>query len=150
MSVCLFVLLLYVLVNSYGHYGKSVHLTTLFFWASLNKLLTSTSCTTFPCNWQKPFLNDSFSGREENDRRNYFMIHLHESIGPDRERTWDPWICSQTCIVTNCPTQPGISESNKNQFSYLSTKTYVVGSHKNRLNVTVLLSTQNIYVKIDG
>ena len=28
-------------------------------------------------------------------------------------------------------------------FSYLSTKTYVVGTQKNRLNETVLLSTQN-------
>ena len=40
-------------------------------------------------------------------------------------------------------------------FSYFSTKTYVVGSQKNRLNEMrlnemVLLSTQNIYVKIDG
>ena len=29
-------------------------------------------------------------------------------------------------------------------FSYFSTKTYVVGTQKNRLNKTVLLSTQNI------
>ena len=28
--------------------------------------------------------------------------------------------------------------------SYISTKTYVVGTQKNRLNETVLLSTQNI------
>ena len=36
-------------------------------------------------------------------------------------------------------------------FFYFSTKTYVVGTQKNHLNVTVLLSTQNIqYVKIDG
>ena len=32
----------------------------------------------------------------------------------------------------------------KNKFSYFSTKTYVVGTQKNRLNETVLLSTQNI------
>ena len=31
----------------------------------------------------------------------------------------------------------------KNNF-YFSTKTYVVGTQKNRLNETVLLSTQNI------
>ena len=30
------------------------------------------------------------------------------------------------------------------QFSYFSTKTYVMGAQKNRLNETVLLSTQNI------
>ena len=27
--------------------GRSVHITALFFWASLNKQLTSTSCTYF-------------------------------------------------------------------------------------------------------
>ena len=48
--------------------GGLVHLTTLFSWASLNKCLTSTACTYF-CS-QQPFLNDSFSGREENDRGN--------------------------------------------------------------------------------
>ena len=36
--------------------------------------------------------------KEENDRRNHFMINLHESMGPDRDRTRDPWICSQTRI----------------------------------------------------
>ena len=30
------------------------------------------------------------------------------------------------------------------KFSYFSSKTYVVGTQKNRLNETVLLSTQNI------
>ena len=34
------------------------------------------------------------------------------------------------------------------QFSYFSTKTYVVGTQKNRLNETVLLSTQNICKKL--
>ena len=33
---------------------------------------------------------------------------------------------------------------NKNLFFYFSTKTYVVGTQKKRLNETVLLSTQNI------
>ena len=32
----------------------------------------------------------------------------------------------------------------KNYFSYFSTKTYVVGTQKNRLNETVLLRNQNI------
>ena len=31
----------------------------------------------------------------------------------------------------------------ENYYAYFSTKTYVVGTHKNRLNDTVLLSTQN-------
>ena len=30
----------------------------------------------------------------------YFMINLHESMGPDQERTCNPWICSQTCICS--------------------------------------------------
>ena len=34
------------------------------------------------------------------------------------------------CVTENC-------------FSYFSTKTYVVGTQKNRLDETVLLSTQN-------
>ena len=36
----------------------------------------------------------------------------------------------------------------KSYFSYFSTKTYVMGTQKNRLNETVLLSAQ-IYVKTD-
>ena len=35
------------------------------------------------------------------------------------------------------------------EFSYFSTKTYVVGTQKNSLNETVLLSTQNTCL-IDG
>ena len=38
--------------------------------------------------------------RPENDRRNHFMINLHESMGPDRDRTRDPWNCSQTRICS--------------------------------------------------
>ena len=34
----------------------------------------------------------------------------------------------------------------KNYFSYFSTKIYVVGPQKNRLNETVLLSTQNRFL----
>ena len=33
-------------------------------------------------------------------------------------------------------------------FSYFSTKIYVVGTQKNRLSVTVLLSSQNICIKL--
>ena len=35
-------------------------------------------------------------------------------------------------------------------FSYFSSKTYVVGTQKNRLNETVLLSTQNTCVQLIG
>ena len=38
----------------------SVHLTTLFFLARLNKRLTA---LTFACNWQQPFLDESAEGR---------------------------------------------------------------------------------------
>ena len=34
----------------------------------------------------------------ENDRRNYFMINPHKSMGPDRDRIRNPWICSQAHI----------------------------------------------------
>ena len=37
------------------------------------------------------------SRREENGRRNYFMINLRESMGPGPDQTRNPWICSQTC-----------------------------------------------------
>ena len=43
--------------------GRSVHLTTLISWASLNKQLTSNRAHTFACNWQQPFMNDSAEGR---------------------------------------------------------------------------------------
>ena len=38
----------------------------------------------------------------------------------------------------------------KNQFSYFSTKIYVVGTKKNRLIETVLLSTQKHMLKLIG
>ena len=44
---CLLVLLLYVPVNSYGHYETVSSPNHTFSWASLNKRLTSTSCTYF-------------------------------------------------------------------------------------------------------
>ena len=69
----------------------SVHLTTLFpgqAWLSGQPVLHA---HTFACNWQA-FLNQ----RKENDHRNYFIINLHESMGPGRDRTLDPWICSWT------------------------------------------------------
>ena len=77
--------------------GRSVNLTTLFSWASLNKQLTSTSCTYF-CLQLTTTILEWFSGREEIDRRNYFMLNLHKSMGPGGDRTRIPWICSQTRI----------------------------------------------------
>ena len=48
--------------------------------------------------------------------------------------------------------RPLAKSAYQNYFFYFSTKTYVVGAQiqKNRLNETVLLSIQNIYVKTDG
>ena len=43
-----------------------------------------------------------FSGKEENDLRNYFMINLHESMEQGRDRTGHPWICSQTPKTRIC------------------------------------------------
>ena len=40
------------------------------------------------------------SVHKENDRRNYFIISLHESMGPGLDRTHDLWICSQTRICS--------------------------------------------------
>ena len=71
-------------VNSYGHCGRVSSLNHTFSWAGLSKRLTK-RC---------------ISGREENDCRNYFMINLHESMGPGRDQTRGPWICSQTRICS--------------------------------------------------
>ena len=89
-------------VNSYGHGGTVSSPNHTFSWASLNKQLTSTSCTYFRLLLTTNLL-EWFSGREENDRRNYFMINLHKSMGPGRDRTRDPWICNQTSI--SCQTR---------------------------------------------
>ena len=40
---------------------------------------------------------------EDNDHRNYFMIHLQHCMGPGRDQTCDPWICSQTSISSQLP-----------------------------------------------
>ena len=84
-------------VNSYGYGRTGSSPNHTLFWASLNKLLTSTPCTYFRLYLTTTFL-EWFSGREENDCRNYFMINLHKSMGPGLDRTHDPWICNQTRI----------------------------------------------------
>ena len=40
--------------------------------------------------------------------------------------------------------RPLVKSANEKIFFFISTKTYVVGTQKNRLDETVLLSTQNI------
>ena len=88
-------------VNSYGHGGTVSSPNHTFSWTSLNKQLTSTSCTYF-CLCLTTTLLEWFNEREEKDCRNYFMINYHESKRPDWDRTPNPWICSQThiCCLT--------------------------------------------------
>ena len=90
--------------------GRSVHLTTLVSWASLNKQLTSNRAHTFACNWQQPFMNDSAEGR----RMTVEIISWSIST-----KVWDragielatPWsavsFASVTRHVTDCATRPG-------------------------------------------
>ena len=53
------------------------------------------------------------------------------------------YLCQVTCL------RPLVnSVYRKKYFSYFSTKTYVVGSQKNRLNELVLLSPQNICFRL--
>ena len=101
-TVCLFGLILKHPSQQLSHARTVTSPNYTFSWASLTKRLTSTSCThSFACNSQKKtFLNQRKGGEwpEENDRRNYFMINLHESMGPGYNRTRGPLICSLTCI----------------------------------------------------
>ena len=90
--------------------GRSVHLTTLFSWASLNKQLTSNRAHTFVCNWQQPFMNDSAEGR----RMTVEIISWSIST-----KVWDRAgielatpgsavsFASVTRHVTDCATRPG-------------------------------------------
>ena len=91
--------------------GRSVHLTTLFSWASLNKQLTSNRGHTFACNWQQPFMNDSAEGR----RMTIEIISWSIST-----KVWDRAgielatpgsavsFASVTRHVTDCAMRPGI------------------------------------------
>ena len=90
--------------------GRSVHLTTLFSWASLNKQLTSNRAHTFACNWKQPFMNDSAEGR----RMTVEIISWSIST-----KVWDRAgielatpgsavsFASVTRHVTDCATRPG-------------------------------------------
>ena len=69
-------LMFYIPVNSYGHVETaSSPIITLFSWACLTKQNLQYLVHILSLS----FLNQ---GKEENDRRNYFMIKLHKSIGP--------------------------------------------------------------------
>ena len=81
--------------------GWSVHLTTF-----LGKLEQAVNQLFMHILSLVTHSNPSWMNQqEENDRRNYFMINLHESImygtgAPGRYQTRDPWICSQTGICS--------------------------------------------------
>ena len=62
-------------------------------------------------------------GLKENSTRNYFINDIHA------------YALSNPLVK---------SAYQKKKFSYFSTKTYALGTLKNHLNETVLLSTQNI------
>ena len=52
-------------------------------------------------------------------------------------------ICSAKFLGLQSKNRPPDKSVPENYFSYFSTKTYIVGTQKNRLDETVLLSTQN-------
>ena len=98
-TVCLFVFLLYVPSQQLWSLRDSQFTLPHFFLGRLEQAVNSNSCTYFRLLLTTTIL-EWISGREENDRRNYFMINLHKSMGPGVDRTQDPWICSQTCICS--------------------------------------------------
>ena len=68
-------------VNSYGHGGTVSSPNHTFFLGKLEQAVNQ-----YFVHILTPILLEGFIGREENDRRNYLMINLHESMGPDRDR----------------------------------------------------------------
>ena len=90
--------------------GRSVHLTTLFSWASLNKQLTSNRAHTFACNWQQPFMNDSAEGRRMTVEIISWSIStkVWDRAGIELATPGsDVSFASVTRHVTDCATQPG-------------------------------------------
>ena len=77
-----------------------------------------------------------------------WLLHwFHNRIYPGVK--WDQYMCSKILKLNNREIHIIKHASRlecvpENYFSYFLTKTYVVGTQKNRLNETVLLSTQNI------
>ena len=98
-------------VNSYGQWGRSVHLTTLFPGQAWTSGLPVIRAHTFACNWQQPFLNESAEGR----RMTVEIISWSIST-----KVWDragielatPGIAVRHASVarhaTDCATRPGM------------------------------------------
>ena len=78
--VFLFGLILNVPVNSYGHVGIVIYtFPGQYYWlSSLSVLLAHTFARTVLVTDNNP---SWISRREENDRRNYFIINLHVNMG---------------------------------------------------------------------
>ena len=74
--------------------GRSVHQTTFFFLGKLDYAVNQYFVHIF-----LPVTDNNhsrISKRDENGRRNYFMINLHASMGPGLDQARDLWICSRT------------------------------------------------------
>ena len=84
-KVCVFVLLLYYPVNSYGHGETASSPNKTFSWANLNKWLTSNGCTYFRL-WLTTTLLEWISRREENDRKKKKSRSISTKVW-DRART---------------------------------------------------------------
>ena len=124
---CLFCLFLCFTsqVNSYGHGGTVSSPNHTFSWASLNKQLTSTSCTYFRLLLTTTLL-EWLSGKEENDCRNYFMINLQDIWDRARIELATPGsavrLASVVKHVTDCATRPGIE-----MIKQVGTKWFMIG-----------------------
>ena len=77
-SHCLFVLLLYIPVKSYGHVGMVVLLTTLYILGMLEHAANQYFVHILS-------LLERISGWEVNDHGNYFTINLYKSMGSGRD-----------------------------------------------------------------
>ena len=90
----LFGLLLYVPVKSYVHVETVSSPNHIFFLGILDQAVNQYFVHILSLvTGNNPY---SISGREENDSRKDFIISLLDSMGLGRDRTHDPWTCSQT------------------------------------------------------
>ena len=71
-------------------------------------------------------------------------ISLSNGLDPDQSQLSVGPDLGPSCLQRLLASGLQIRERNKKLFSYFSTKTYVVGTKKNRLNEKVLLDTHNI------
>ena len=114
--------------------GRSVYLTTLFSWASLNKQLTSNRAHTFACNWQQPFMNDSAEGRRMTVEIISWSISTKVWYRAGIELETPGSAVSFTSVtrhVTDCATRPGIK---------LTTESWQKGQMENRISPKVYFS----------